>query len=161
MATGYIEPESGMYIYGADDPRQPMHDVLNLAQMPLVQQMMIVREGIRSLEDTRPLPGPLPTPTTGNTREASTALMTVGGLVFLTLKLTRTSDFPSAGATLATLPAGFRPVAQMTVNAVSSQGGNATTHVVTIDANGAIRNWTTAAANRAFELQAFWLAAAA
>lgn len=30
MPAGYTDPGSGQYIYGSDDPRQPMHDVLNL-----------------------------------------------------------------------------------------------------------------------------------
>lgn len=50
MPVGYIDPDSGQYIYGTDDPRQPMSDVLNLAQNAARDAALADRERISSLE---------------------------------------------------------------------------------------------------------------
>lgn len=50
MATGFIDPDSGIYIYGEDDPRQPMHAVLNLAQEATRTESMQARSRLDLLE---------------------------------------------------------------------------------------------------------------
>ncbi|MBO1770452.1 hypothetical protein [Agrococcus sp. TF02-05] len=50
MPAGYIDPDSGQYIYGSDDPRQPMHDVLNLGQQAAATESQQTRSRLDQLE---------------------------------------------------------------------------------------------------------------
>lgn len=50
MPAGYIDPNSGQYIYGTDDPRQPMHSVLNLAQNAAAIEAQQTRARLDQLE---------------------------------------------------------------------------------------------------------------
>lgn len=158
---GYIDGPSGEWKYEAADAVAgvPVHDVLNRAQNASIVARTADRTKIAALEQSAPVVAPLPSPASGNTRDGSTVMMRVGALVFLTLKLTRSNEFPAGGTVFATLPAGYRPAADITVNGVSSVGGAATTHVIVIGANGDIRNWTSAPGNRILELSTFWSAA--
>lgn len=50
MAVGYTDPSSGVYIYGADDPRQPMDAVLNIGQRATAAELTATRERLEALE---------------------------------------------------------------------------------------------------------------
>lgn len=157
MSTGYIDPDSGIYIYGPDDPRQPMHDVLNLAQTATRDAVVGMQGDIASLEQTTPVPGELPAPLNGYALDAGSIMMRVGGLVFMSLVLTKSAGVDAV--IVAQLPTGYRPPSTITVQGVASQGGlDAVPLILTIAPSGDIRCWTAAAGRVRLDLSTSWLA---
>ena len=52
MAIGYIDPDSGTYIYGSDDPRGPLHDVLNKGALAEHNARKADRARLKTLENS-------------------------------------------------------------------------------------------------------------
>lgn len=129
MPTGYIDPETGVYIFGDADPAGPMHNVLNLAQWATRDVQLGNESRLAQLEmwvgafnATVPWAN-VPSPHTGNLdagtrlryRRQNETVYVEGGL--------RTQQAVALYAIIATLPDGFRPLEPVFTLGYNSNGG--------------------------------------
>lgn len=160
MAQGAINPESGTWVYGSDDPGLPAWQLLNKLATTVRDQFIQLRQRVHTLESDQPAIRPGMTPLNSYTLNPATAVVQLQDLVLLTLVAYRAQAAGGIAALeVAQLPAGTWPSSTLTVQGVASQGGSATVCTVTISPSGRIRCWTTSSANGRLDLSLFWLAA--
>lgn len=129
MPAGYIDPETGHYIFGSTDPAGPMHDVLNRAQTAAVDVQLGNESRLAQLELYYGLASAatpwanVPSPHTG-ALDAGIKLRyrQVGDIIYLEGGL-RIAPATAVYATIATLPLGYRPMEDVFTLGYNSNGG--------------------------------------